>query len=289
MKSRNIFIGILFGIFISSCTNNTPTSTPNSTTTSSETNNKKLELVKLYLTVLDCNNDTIDSETQFELDSLFSSDEFQTEGHYTISYEQFQQLDPHITNQDMAQYGIQKYINQLGQIAIIKRDFKNGKYPKFKWDFVQNINWLKVNATQISPNLMCCGICSNEWFEYCNNAVKNNLSYAQMCANAQLEHPDSIPFDEYIKQAKDSLFTEGYYEDTYYFTYGDDEVNAFFIHDLGIVADINGDGFADRVASWSYNVSGGICGVTKKSKKGLIELFEYNESDISKNKISSKD
>jgi hypothetical protein len=189
----------------------------------------------------------------------------------------------------MAQYGSQKYINQLGQIAIIKRDFKNGKYPKFKWNLVQNINWLKVNATQISPNLMCCGICSNEWFEYCNNAVKNNLSYAQMCANAQLEYPDSIPFDEYMKQAKDSVFTKGYYEDTYYFTYGHDEVNSFFIHDLGIVADINGDGFADRVASWSYNVSGGICGVTKKSKKGLIELFEYNESDISKNKISSKD
>jgi hypothetical protein len=110
-----------------------------------------------------------------------------------------------------------------------------------------------------------------------------------MRSQDQLEYPDSIPVDEYMKQAKDCLFTEGYYEDTYYFNYGDVEVNAFFIHDLGIVADINGDGFADCVASWSYNVSGGICGVTKKSKKDHFELFEYNESDISKNKISSKD
>jgi hypothetical protein len=275
MNLRNIFAGILFGIFISSCSDTPPTSAPNSTTTTSTTSTQKPQLVKLYLTVLDCNNDTIDSETPFEMGSLFSSNEFQTEGHYTISYEQFQQLDPHITGQCMAQYGIQKYINQVGQIALIKRDFKNSKYPKFKTNYVQNINWLKVNATQISPNLMCCGICSNEWFEYCNNAVKNNLSYAQMCANAQLEHPDSIPFDEYMKQAKDSLFTEGYYEDTYYLTYGKDQEDSFFIHDLGIIADINGDGYADRVASWSYNVSGGICDVTKKSSKGLIELFEY--------------
>ena len=277
MNSRNIFIAILCGFLLASCSQNKTSSPPENTSSTSVIAPQKSPLVRLYLTVLDCNNDTIDSETQFELDSLFSSDEFQTEGHYTISYEQFQQLDPHITNQDMAQYGIQKYINQLGQIAIIKRDFKNGKYPKFKWDFVQNINWLKVNATQISPNLMCCGICSMESLGRCDSAVKNNLSYAEMCAQAQLEFPNSIPFDEYMKHAKDSLFTEGYYEDTYYFTYGDDEVNAFFIHDLGIVADINGDGFADRVASWSYNASGGICGVTRKSKTGLIELFSYSQ------------
>ena len=289
MNSRNIFFAILCGFLLASCSQNKTSSPPEDTSSTSVIAPQKPKLVNLYLTVLDCNMDTLNEEIPFELDSLFSSTEFKSEGHYTISYEQFQQLNGHITNQDMAQYGIQKYINQLGQIAIIKRDFKNGKYPKFKWNLVQNINWLKVNATQISPNLMCCGICSNEWFEYCNNAVKNNLSYSQMCANAQLEYPDSIPFDEYMKQAKDSVFTKGYYEDTYYFTYGHVEVNSFFIHDLGIVADINGDGFADRVASWSYNVSGGICGVTKKSKKGLIELFEYNESDISKNKISSKD
>ena len=270
-------MGILIGLLISSCSNTPPTSPPNTDISTSETKTQKPQLVKLYLTVLDCNNDTIDSETAFFMDSLISSNEFQTEGHYTISYEQFQQLDPHITGQCMAQIGTQKYINQKGQIAIIKRDFKNSKYPKFKTNYVQNINWLKVNATQISPNLMCCGICSIESFGRCDSAVKNNLSYAEMCAQAQLEFPNSIPFDEYMKHAKDSLFTEGYYEDTYYFTYGDDEVNAFFIHDLGIVADINGDGFADRVASWSYNVSGGICGVTRKSKTGLVELFSYSQ------------
>jgi hypothetical protein len=277
MNSRNIFAGILFGVFISSCSNTPPTSPPNIATTTSETNTKKPELVKLHLTVLDCNLDTIDTAAIFEMDSLFTSDEFKSGGHYTISYEQFQKFDPHITGQCMAQYGTQKYINQMGQIALIKRDFKNSKYPKFKHNYVQNINWLKVNATQISPNLMCCGICSRESFERCDSAVKNNLSYAQMCAQNQLGFHNPIPFDECMKQAKDSVFTRGYFEDTYYFTYGNLEQHSFFIHDLGIVADINGDGYADRVASWSFNVSGGICGVTKKSPKGLIEFFSYSQ------------
>jgi hypothetical protein len=98
-----------------------------------------------------------------------------------------------------------------------------------------------------------------------------------MLARSQLEFENSIPFDEYMKHAKDSVFTKGYYKDTYYFTYGNDQEDSFFIHDLGIIADINGDGYADRVASWSYNVSGGICGVTKKSPKGLIEFFSYSQ------------
>jgi hypothetical protein len=277
MNSRNIFAGILFGVFISSCSNTPPTSPPNIATATSENNTKKPELLKLHLTVLDCNLDTIDTAAIFEMDSLFTSDEFKSGGHYTISYEQFQKFDPHITGQCMAQYGTQKYINQMGQIALIKRDFKNSKYPKFKHNYVQNINWLKVNATQIEPNLLCCGVCSNEWYEECQKANAKKYSYAEMLARSQLEFENSIPFDEYMKHAKDSVFTKGYYKDTYYFTYGNDQEDSFFIHDLGIIADINGDGYADRVASWSYNVSGGICGVTKKSPKGLIEFFSYSQ------------
>jgi len=277
MNSRNIFSGVLFGIFISSCSNTPATSPPNIVTTTSETNTKKPELVKLHLTVLDCNLDTIDTAAIFEMDSLFTSDEFKSGGHYTVSFEQFQKLDPHITGQTMAQYGTQKYINQLGQIALIKRDFKKSKFPKFKYNYVQNIYWPKVNATQIGANLMCCGICSNEAIVMCDEAIKNNYSYAEMEARSQLKYENAIPFEEYMKQAKDSVFTKGYFENTYYFTYGNLEQHSFFIHDLGIVADINGDGYADRVASWSFNVSGGICGVTKKSPKGLIEFFSYSQ------------
>jgi hypothetical protein len=221
----------------------------------------------------------MNEEIPFEMDSLFTSTDFKSEGHYTISYEQFQQLNEHITNQDMTQYRIQKYINQVGQIALIKRDFKNSKYPNSKYNYVKNINWLKVNATQIGANLMCCGICSNEAIESCDEALKNNYSYAEMEARWQLKYGKAIPIEEYMKRAKDSVFTKGYNEDTYYFTYGNEQEDSFFIHDLGIIADINGDGYADRVASWSFNVSGGICGVTKKSPKGMIQLFGFEILD----------
>jgi len=279
MNSRNIFVAVLFGIVISSCSNTPPPSPNSPIPVPPATITKEEAPVILHLAVLDCNLDTIDSAAIFEMDSLFTSDEFKSGGHYTISYEQFQKIDPHITGQCMAQYGTQKYINQVGQIALIKRDFKNSKFPKYKYNYVQNINWLKVNATQIGTNLMCCGICSNEAIESCDEALKNNYSYAEMEARWQLKYGKAIPIEEYMKQAKDSVFTKGYNKDTYYFTYGNEQEDSFFIHDLGIIADINGDGYADRVASWSYNVSGGICAVSKKSPKGMIQLFGFEILD----------
>jgi hypothetical protein len=97
-----------------------------------------------------------------------------------------------------------------------------------------------------------------------------------MNARWQLKYPNAIPFDQYMKSAKDSLFLKGFYDDTYVFTYGDLEVDAFHFHDLGITADLNGDGIADRAATWHKNVSAGVCGITKKSPKGLIEFFEVD-------------
>ena len=70
-----------------------------------------------------------------------------------------------------------------------------------------------------------------------------------------------------------SLPVKGSYEDTYVLTYGHLEEDAFHFHDLGITADLNGDGIADRAATWYYNVSAGIYGITKKSPNGLIEFF----------------
>ena len=273
MNSRNIFAGILLGIFISSCSDTPPTSTPNSTTTTSTTKTKKTEFVKLHLTVLDCNLDTINEEIPFEMDSLFTSTEFKSEGHYTISYEQFQQLNEHITNQDMTQYRIQNGIEQKGELAILKKEFKDPKYQNFKINYVKNINWLKVNATQIGPAISTWGISGREGIEECANAINKNYSYAEMHARWQLKYPNAIPFEEYMKSAKDSLFLKGYYDDTFVFTYGDLEVDAFHFYDLGITADLNGDGIADRAATWHYNVSAGVCGITKKSPKGLIEFF----------------
>jgi hypothetical protein len=277
MNSRTIFLGILCGFLLASCSQNKTSSPPEDTSTTSAIAPQKNQLVKLYLTVLDCNSDTIQDEIPFEMDSLFTTNEFQTEGHYTISYEKYYEICDHITNQDMAQIDCQVRISQLGKKAILKRDYKKTKYQSFKKNYLKKINWLKINATQISPNLLCCGICSNEAIVHCNNAIKQNYSYAEMCARSQLEFPNSISFEEYMGKAKDSVFVKGDYDSTYIFTFGDEKMRAFHFHDLGITADLNGDGIADRAATWYYNYSGGLCGITKKSPNGLIEFFEVEK------------
>jgi hypothetical protein len=266
MISRNIFIAILYGFLLASCSQN-------NTSTNSVVIRQKPNPTKLFLTVLDCNNDTIDSENSFQMDSLFSSPEFQNEGHYVISYEKFEELSKHFTNLDMAQISIVNGIEQKGELAILKKEFNEPKYQNFKINHVKNINWLEVNATQIGPAISTWGISGQEGIEECEHAIKKNYSYAEMHARWQLKYPNAIPFNQYMKSAKDSLFVKGSNEDTYIFTFGDSETDAFHFHDLGITADLNGDGIADRAATWHYNVSAGICGITKKSPKGLIEFF----------------
>ena len=276
MNSRNIFTAILCGFLLASCSQNKTSSPPEDTSSTSVIAPQKSPLVKLYLTVLDCNLDTLNEETPFELDSLFNSTEFKSEGHYTISYEQFQQLNAHITNQDMAQYRIQNGIEQKGELAILKKKFKDPKYQNFKINYVKNINWLKLNATQIGPAISTWGISGREGIEECQNAIRKNYSFAEMHARWQLKYPSAIPFDQYMKSAQDSVFELNHtiVGDIYTFSYGDYETNAFHFHDLGITADLNGDGIADRAATWHKNVSAGVCGITKKTPKGLIEFFE---------------
>ena len=96
-----------------------------------------------------------------------------------------------------------------------------------------------------------------------------------MYARWQLKYPNAIPFESYMKSAKDSLFVKAPYDDTYVFTFGHYEEDAFHFHDLGIIADLDGDGIGDRAATWYYNVASGVCGITKKTPNGLIEFFSY--------------
>ena len=52
-----------------------------------------------------------------------------------------------------------------------------------------------------------------------------------------------------MKSSKDSLFVKGSFDDTYVLTYGDLEVDTFHFHDLGIIADLNGDVIGDRATT----------------------------------------
>jgi hypothetical protein len=273
MNSRNILTTILFGVLISGCSNTPPTTTSSSNQNKADEDsidNRRL----IYVIVLDDQNDTIGYETPFEMDSIFTSSEFQIGGHYTMNYETYSELSKHFINQDMAQIRIQNSIERKQNYLILMRDFKKPKYQQFKTTYVKNIDWLTVDATQIGPEISTWGIFGDELYEEYQNAIKKNYSFAEMYARWQLKHPNAIPFEQYMKSAKDSLFSKGYYDDTFVFTYGDLEVDAFQFYDLGITADLNGDGIADRAATWHYNVSAGVCGITKKSPKGLIEFFK---------------
>ena len=276
MNSRNIFFAILCGFLLASCSQNKTSSPPDDTSSSSVIAPQKKQLVKLYLTVLDCNLDTLNDELPLEMDSLFSSTEFQTEGHYTITYNKFEKLRKHFTNLNAALIRILNGIDQKQKYALLKRNFKLPKYQNFKINYVKNINWLEVNATQIGPAISTWGISGREGIEECKNAIKKNYSYAEMHARWQLKYPNAIPFDQYMKSAKDSLFYLDFNMtgDTYVLSFGDSQTDDFQFHDLGVIGDLNGDSIADRVAYWFYDVSSGVCGITKKSPKGLIEFFE---------------
>ena len=276
MNSRNIFTAILCGFLLTNCSQNKTSSPPEDTYSTSVIAPQKSPLVKLHLTVLDCNLDTLNDELPLEMDSLFSSTEFQTEGHYTITYNKFEKLSKHFTNLNAALIRILNGIDQKQKYALLKRNFKLPKYQNFKINYVKNINWLEVNATQIGPAISTWGISGREGIEECKNAIKKNYSYAEMHAKWRLKHLNAIPFDQYMKSAEDSVFELSHtiVGDIYTFSYGDYQTNAFHFHDLGITADLNGDGIADRAATWHKNVSAGVCGITKKSPKGLIEFFE---------------
>ena len=276
MNSRNIFFAILCGFLFASCSQTKTSTPPEDTSKTSVITSQKTEFVKLYLTVLDCNLDTLNDELPLEMDSLFSSTEFQSEGHYTITYNMFEKLSKHFTNLDAAQIRILNGIDQKQEYALLKRNYKLPKYQNFKINYVKNINWLEVDATQIGPAISTWGISGREGIEECQNAIRKNYSFAEMHARWQLKYPSAIPFDQYMKSAQDSVFELNHtiVGDIYTFSYGDYETNAFHFHDLGITADLNGDGIADRAATWHKNVSAGVCGITKKTPKGLIEFFE---------------
>jgi hypothetical protein len=273
MNSKNIFAGVLFGLLVSECSNTPPTATSTSNQNKpveDSIDNRRL----IYVTVLDDNNDTLGYETPFEMDSLFTSSEFQIGGHYTMNYITYSELSKHFINQDMAQIRIQNSIDRQHNYFILMRDFKKPKYQQFKTTYLKNIDWLTVDATQIGPEISTWGIFGDELYMEYQNANKKNYSYAEMHARWQLKHPNPIPFEQYMRSAKDSLFIRAYDDDTYVFTFGDYEEDAFHFHDLGIIADLNGDGIGDRAATWYYNISSGVCGITKKTPNGLIEFFE---------------
>lgn len=81
--------------------------------------------------------------------------------------------------------------------------------------------------------------------------------------------PKSNESQDFFKHANDSVFRNGFEPNQYFLTWDDAETEAFRITDEGIIGDLNGDGVADRLLCYSKQGAAGVCGVTRKERKGV--------------------
>ena len=236
---------------------------------------------RIYLTILDCNNDTIATNEIYHPESDKFWNKFKDDSTYTISFTEFirHSYDDNIGAYDMAYMRVQLGILQRGNLAFVKKEFSNKK--NYKYDFVSNISWLSVNATQLSSDILDWDISVGGYSDFISEAVKKKWSYAKTKYYLQDdENENKNAYRNFMKNATDSVFKKGAYENFYYLSFsewGIEEGDCFGIHDLGIISDINNDGFADRIASWHDYNTFGVCGITKKSNEGLIEFFHFSQ------------
>lgn len=236
---------------------------------------------RIYLTILDCNNDTIATNEIYHPESDKFWSKFKDDSTYIITYSEFikHSYNDNIAAYDMAYMRVHLGIQQRGNLAFVKREFSNKK--NYKYDFVSNINWLSVNATQLSSEILDWDISVGGYSDFISDAVKKNWSYAKTKYYLQSdEKNNNNAYKAFIKSAADSVFQKGARKDFYFLSFSDwqkEEGECFGIHDLGIVSDINNDGFADRIATWHDYNTGGVCGITKKSNEGLIEFFQFSQ------------
>jgi hypothetical protein len=233
---------------------------------------------RIYLTILDYNNDTIaTNEIYFPENNKFWN-KFKDDSTYTISYSEFikHSYNDNIGAYDMAYMRIYSRIRQRGDLGILKKKYRHNK--NYKYNYVNDINWTKVSINQISPNILGWDICIEEFSEFVEEANKKNWSYAKAAYIWQTSDSNAnIQYNTILKNLADSVFKKSVNKDFYFLSFSDErteEGECFGIHDIGIVSDINNDGFADRLATWHDYNTGGVCGITKKSKNGLIEFFK---------------
>lgn len=141
---------------------------------------------------------------------------------------------------------------------------------KCKVNYVQDLDWRKVNAQQVNCIFEIWGIYGEEYRQAVIQANRENKSLAEFHYQ-WTETNQSDPL--FFKHALDSVFHKGYDPNQYYLTWGDAETEAFQIVDEGVVGDLNGDGIADRLLRYHKQGVAGVCGVTRKERGGRLEFF----------------
>lgn len=228
------------------------------------------------ITVLDANRDTICLNERFKFDSIGLLN-FNNVDTLIMTFQEYLKIEPHIMLDDMMTVRECYGIVHMGQLALVRRAFRNRGMVKAKNDFVSDINWAKVSANDISCKPILWGVVyGDEFFSAYSSALKRKLSWAEFYMHWDNKKGDEKIAEKYLPSSRDSLFKKDENPNKYTLSWGY-EAQSFRIVDLNMVMDWDKDGYADRMLRWYAYHGSGLCRVTRKGEGKQIEFFELDE------------
>jgi hypothetical protein len=193
-----------------------------------------------------------------------------------MTFQEYLKIEPHIMLDDMMTVRECYGIVYIGQLALVRRAFRNRGMVKAENDFVSNINWEKVSANDISCKPILWGVVyGDEFFGAYSSALKRKLSWAEFYMHWDSNEGDEKIAKQYLRSSRDSLFKKEEDPDEYTLSWGY-EAQSFRIVDMNMVMDWDKDGYADRMLRWYAYHGSGLCRVTRKGEGKQIEFFELN-------------
>ena len=194
---------------------------------------------------------------------------------HVISYNQFEKIDSLIVQEDMATISRVNGVRCVGEFVRLKHKIEISGPQKFMANYVQDLDWKKVNANQVNCCFVNWGNSGSELDKAIEKACEQDKSLAEFYWSWNEENKRDINF---FKHANDSLFRKGWSASNQYFiTWNEREDEAFHLIDEGIISDLNGDGVADRLLKYSKQGAAGVCGVTRKERGGSLVFFELQQ------------
>jgi hypothetical protein len=243
-----------------------------------KTNTSKFDTIseetKLFVfSVLDDVGDTIAKDFSVRM-KLPLDTTFMGPVPHVISYNQFDKIDSLIEQEDMATISRINGVRCVGEFVRLKHKIEISGSQEFKANYVQDLDWTKVNANQVNCCFVNWGNSGSELDKAIEKACGQDKSLAKFYWSWNEENKTDIDFFE---NANDSLFRKGGSTPNQYFiTWNEKVEDAFHIIDEGIISDLNGDGIADRLLKYRKQGGAGVCGVKRKERGGRLEFFEVN-------------
>jgi len=233
-------------------------------------NSNSVETKHFLLSVLDDAGDTIAKDflvrIKMPLDTTFMGPI-----PHVITYKQLVDIDSMIIQDYLFEIRNFSALHGIGEFSRLKHKIQKNGAQKFKVNYVQDLDWTKVNANQVNCIFEIWGIYGDEYLQAVTEANGAHKSLAEFHYHWKESNQSNKDF---FKHANDSVFRKGYEPDQYFLTWGDSETEAFQITDEGIICDLNSDGIADRMLRYSKQGITGVCGVTRKERGGWLGFFD---------------